>query len=41
MSSEAGKGSGRRPTDEKRFQENYEAIFGKKPAKPETPQPKG
>jgi len=25
------KGSGRRPTDEKNYQDNYDAIFGKKP----------
>jgi len=24
------KGSGRRPTDEKQYQNNYDAIFGKK-----------
>jgi len=27
-----GKGSGRRPTDENKFQSNYDLIFGKKPA---------
>ncbi len=26
-----GKGSGRRPTDENKFQSNYDLIFGKKP----------
>ena len=26
----SGKGSGRRPTDEKKYQNNYEKIFGKK-----------
>lgn len=26
----AGKGSGRRPTDEKKFRENWDQIFGKK-----------
>ena len=25
-----GKGSNRRPTDEKKFQDNYDLIFGKK-----------
>ena len=29
----AGKGSARRPTDRKKFDENYDRIFGKK--KPE------
>jgi hypothetical protein len=33
MHSEAGKGSDRRPTDEKAFADNYEAIFGKSRAK--------
>jgi len=28
------KGSGRRPTDEKQYQDNYDAIFGKKPVQP-------
>ncbi len=32
-----GKGSGRRPADEQKFQDNYDAIFGKKPIKPEPP----
>lgn len=31
MSSEAGKGSARRPTDEKNYQANFDRIFGKKP----------
>lgn len=26
----SGKGSGRRPTDEQKFGDNYDAIFGKK-----------
>ena len=26
-----GKGSGRRPTDEDKYQSNYDLIFGKKP----------
>ncbi len=25
-----GKGSGRRPTDDKKFSDNYDRIFGKK-----------
>lgn len=34
MHSEAGKGSDRRPTDEKAFASNYDAIFGdKKPTR--------
>jgi hypothetical protein len=33
MHHEAGKGSDRRPTDEKAFADNYEAIFGKSRAK--------
>jgi hypothetical protein len=34
MHSEAGKGSDRRPTDEKAFADNYDAIFGvKKPTR--------
>jgi len=34
MHSEAGKGSDRRPTDEKAFADNYDSIFGaKKPSK--------
>jgi len=28
------KGSGRRPTDEQKFQDNYDQIFGKKPIAP-------
>lgn len=32
-----GKGSTRRPTDEKTFQENYDKIFGKKPEPPKEP----
>ena len=31
MSNEAGKGSARRPTDEKTYQANFDRIFGKKP----------
>lgn len=27
-----GKGSGRRPTDDKKFSDNYDRIFGKKDA---------
>jgi hypothetical protein len=30
MHSEAGKGSDRRPTDEKAFADNYDVIFGRK-----------
>lgn len=26
----SGKGSGRRPTDEQKYQDNYDKIFGKK-----------
>jgi hypothetical protein len=26
-----GKGSGRRPTDEEKYQDNWDKIFGKKP----------
>lgn len=29
------KGSGRRPTDEDKFKENFDRIFGKKEKKPE------
>lgn len=32
-----GKGSTRRPTDEKTFQENYDKIFGRKTASRSTP----
>jgi len=28
-----GKGSGRKPEDNKKYQDNYEAIFGKKKKK--------
>lgn len=31
MASEAGKGDKRRPTDDKAFESNFEAIFGDKP----------
>lgn len=31
MASEAGKGDKRRPTDDKKFEANYDAIFGNKP----------
>ena len=35
---EAGKGDKRRPTDEQKFRENFDRIFGKKNEKPtETP----
>jgi hypothetical protein len=30
MSGEAGKGSQQRPTDQQKYNENWEAIFGKK-----------
>jgi len=30
MAGEAGKGDTQRPTDQKKFDENYEKIFGKK-----------
>jgi hypothetical protein len=30
----AGKGSNRRPTDEQKFRENFDRIFGKKDEKP-------
>jgi hypothetical protein len=30
-----GKGSGRRPTDEQKYKDNWEAIFGKKKEKEE------
>lgn len=31
MANEAGKGDKRRPTDEKKFQQNWDNIFKKKP----------
>jgi hypothetical protein len=31
------KGSGRRPTDEKNYQDNYDAIFGSKARQEPTP----
>lgn len=31
---EAGKGDKRRPTDEQKFRENFDLIFGKKDEKP-------
>ena len=34
---QGGKGSKRRPTDGKAFAENYEQVFGKKPAWYEKP----
>lgn len=34
----SGKGSGRRPTNEEQYMNNWEAVFGKKKA--EQPQPK-
>lgn len=33
MAHEAGKGDNRRPEDKKAFDEGYDRIFGKKPAK--------
>lgn len=35
MSNEAGKGSARRPTDEKSYQSNFDRIFGKQKPRPE------
>lgn len=32
MTREAGKGDKRRPTDEQKFQQNWDNIFGKQPA---------
>lgn len=34
MAGEAGKGDNRRPTDQKKFDENYDKIFGKKKTEP-------
>lgn len=39
MSAEAGKGSARRPTDEKTYQTNFDRIFGKKPRPEFVPAP--
>lgn len=35
----AGKGSKQRPTDKKKFEENWEKIFGKPQKEPKTPKP--
>lgn len=34
MSQEAGKGSKQRPTDQQKFAENFDKIFGKKKPQP-------
>jgi len=34
MTREAGKGDTQRPTDQQKFAENFEKIFGKKPPQP-------
>lgn len=31
----SGKGSNRRPTDDKKYEEGYEKVFGKKPIREE------
>jgi len=38
MAREAGKGDKQRPTDKKKFDENYDLIFKKKPKTPEEQQ---
>lgn len=33
--SDGGKGDKRRPTDEQKYKDNYDKVFGKKPKEPE------